>query len=119
LHAATAEVYFAVVSTNVVRYTDGGTASVELLSPVDLPPYRTTPFLRDTIVGSRTSSPDLSSSLAWAGTNPEVEARNETLFLTRTTWDLPEIHRGKTVRSLELRAGQAEAIPLVFAITVE
>jgi hypothetical protein len=119
LHAASAEVYFAVAALYAVRYAGGDSARVELLCPVDLPPCRTSAFLRDAVIGARTTSPGLSATLAWAGTNAEVESRHETLFLTRTTWELPPMHRDQVVERLELRAGQAAAVPLIFAITVE
>jgi hypothetical protein len=35
------------------------------------------------------------------------------------TWELPELHQGEVIESLELQAGPAESAPLVFAITVE
>jgi WD40 repeat protein len=119
LHAANRDAFLAVTGVYVVTYATGESARAELFTPIDLPLYRTCAFHQGAEPAKRSSSPELRHARAWAGTNPEVEARDETLFLTRTTWTLPEAYRDPVVANLELRAPSPFGAPLIFAITVE
>ena len=108
-----------VVGTYRIVDATGERSEVQILNPEGLSPYSSGLFLVNSSLTKSFTSGSLTRTFAWAGTNAEVESRNQTLFLTRTTWELPEIHRGKIVESLELQAGPSGPVPLIFAITVE
>jgi hypothetical protein len=121
LHAATPGLGFATElgATYRLTFASGGIEEVEVSKPADLTPYRTQPFHRTYPSPDAWSSPGLNSTLAWAGTNPDVASRDETLFVSRTTWELPEARHNQIAKGLEMRAGSSGCQPLVFAITVE
>jgi len=121
LHAAKRTERFSrqVAGTYQLTFGSGEAAAVEVLCPSDLLPYHTAPFHSRFSGSDVESSPELHTAVAWAGTNAEMESRNETLYLTRTTWELPESHQGKIIESLELQASPSGPVPLIFAITVE
>lgn len=119
LPAASRDAFLAITGVYEVTYATGESARAEWLTPIDLPFYRTCAFDEGADTAKRSSSPELKHARAWAGTNPEAESDGETLFLTRTTWTLPEEHGERVIASLELRAPSPAGAPLVFAITAE
>jgi hypothetical protein len=122
LHAASqaiADLHEAVGSYRVL-YANGATASTRLFNPEDVQPYCESEFQWVSALAQTTASPNLRSVLrAWSGSQPGPAGTKRPVFLTRTTWGLPQVHRGETVVSLELRAGISRSDLLVFAITVE
>jgi len=108
-----------VAGTYQAIYATGEREQVKLINPEDLPPCSAAFYQVASQATTTFARSPLSRTTAWAGTNADLEQRNETLFLTRTTWELPENLREKIVEGLELWAGEAEGVPLVFAITVE
>jgi hypothetical protein len=122
LHAATHQSALfnrEVLGTNQVTYASGAEVAVSLWNPDDVPPYSAHWFHTVSPI-ARTNTPSgLVSTRVWSGSAPGAAGRNETLVLTRTTWELPASHQGETVQAIQLRAGSANSAPLVFAITVE
>ena len=102
-----------------VTYASGAKVPLSLLNPDDVPPYSADFFHAVSPLTRTNASSGLSHTMVWSGSAPGAAGRNGTLFLTRTTWELPENHQGEIVQTIELRGGSAESVPLVFAITVE
>ncbi|MHC1763145.1 MAG: WD40 repeat domain-containing serine/threonine protein kinase [Verrucomicrobiia bacterium] len=102
-----------------VAYANGDTAVVLLRNPQDIPPFSWDDFLSVSRGKWAGLSPDLECALVWSGCAPVFGRRRELLFLTKTTWKLPVRDEGQVVDRLELHAGPAKSVPLVFAITVE
>jgi hypothetical protein len=121
LHAASqpAEFNREPVGVYQVNYASGAKVSVRLLNPDDVPPYSANSFHAVSPLTRTSASPGLRHTMVWSGSAPGPAGRYGTIFLTRTTWELPQDHQGETVQTIELIGGSAEAIPLIFAITVE
>ena len=123
LHAASQPAKFnrEQLGTYQVTYASGTNVAVSLLNPDDVPPYSAHWFHAVSPLAWANASSELryTNTTVWSGSAPGPAGRNGTLFLTRTTWDLPESHQGEIVQTIELRGGSAESVPLVFAITVE
>jgi hypothetical protein len=119
LHAANRDAFMAITAVYEVTYATGESARARLFTPIDLPFYSTCPFHQGADPAKRSTVPELRHARAWAGTNPEVELHHGTLFVTRTTWILPEAYRDRVVAHLTLHAPSPFAAPLVFAITIE
>jgi hypothetical protein len=108
-----------IAATYHVTYAGDVTESVTLRNPEEVPPYYSGRF-QDVWVPSPTREErEVQSEPAWVGYASGPARQKQMLYLTHTTWTLPEAHRGEVVESIELRAGPAKSAPLVFAITVE
>ncbi len=108
-----------IAATYHVTYAGGVTDSVTLRNPEEVPSYTSDRF-HDVWAPPRAKvEREVQSELAWAGYTSGPARQKETLYLTHTTWELPDAHRGEVVQSIELRAGPGQSAPLVFAITVE
>ncbi|MBN2506492.1 MAG: protein kinase [Verrucomicrobia bacterium] len=108
------------VGTYRVLYANGATASTRLFNPEDVQPYCDSGYQWVSALAQASPSPNLRSVLrAWSGSQPGLAGTKRSVFLTHTTWELPEDQRGEPVVSLELRAGISVSDLLVFAITVE
>jgi hypothetical protein len=121
LHAASQPTEFnrETVGVYQVNYASGAKVSVNLLNPDHVPPYSANFFHAVAPLTRTSASPGLRHTMVWSGSARRAAGRYATLFLTRTTWELPETHKGEIVQSIELRGDSAEAVPLIFAITVE
>jgi WD40 repeat protein len=121
LHAASKEAAGSreLVGVYQATYARGERAKVELLNPKDLPPYQPTEFMWLSKEASTNAAAGLSRVPAWVGCIPNLARHGQALFLTRTTWTLPDARRGDVVATLELQGGPSSSAPLVFAITVE
>ena len=121
LHAASKEAAGSreIVGVYQATYARGERAKVELLNPQDLPPDQPTEFMWLSREASTNAAAGLSRVPAWVGCTPELARRGQALFLTRTTWTLPDARSGDIVATLELQGGPSSSAPLVFAITVE
>jgi WD40 repeat protein len=121
LHAASQPTEFnrETVGVYQVNYASGARVSVSLLNPDDVPPYSANFFHAVSPLTRTSASPALRHTMVWSGSARRAAGRNVTLFLTRTTWELPENHQREIVQTIELRGGSAESVPLIFAITVE
>jgi WD40 repeat protein len=62
---------------------------------------------------------NLDSTLAWAGINDHLASRNETLYLSRTTWQVDSHLQEQPISFIEIRGASPERQLLAFAITVE
>jgi hypothetical protein len=102
-----------------VHFADGDSASVRLSNPEDLPPYRPGDFLGLAQRDWQGTSPELHCTLVWSDSAIGQVQVEEPVILTRTTWEISDHPPGRWVTSLELQAGTAESVPLIFAITVE
>jgi hypothetical protein len=102
-----------------VTYASGKKAAVRLLNPEDLPPFTSNRFHEVSPLSRTNISSALRRQMVWSGCIPGPARKQDFLYLTRTTWELPASYRGEVVESIELRAGPADSAPLVFAITVE
>jgi hypothetical protein len=108
-----------IAATYHVTYAGGMTKSVELRNPDDVPPYTSDRFHEVWAPSRAKVEGEVLSEPAWAGHASGPGGQKGMLYLTHTTWTLPEARRGKIVESVELRAGRGLSAPLVFAITVE
>jgi hypothetical protein len=121
LHAASKEAAGSreLVGVYQATYARGERAKVELLNPQDLPPYQPTEFMWLSRETSTNVAAGLSRIPAWVGGTLDLARHGQALFLTRTTWTLPDTRNGDIVATLELRGGPSSSAPIVFAITVE
>jgi hypothetical protein len=90
-----------------------------LRNPEDVGPYATHLFYAVSPPVRTNATGDLRSAVFWSGQTPGPGARQQLVYLTGTTWELPAEHRGRVASTLELKADTGGAVPLVFAITVE
>ena len=102
-----------------VVYANGEKLEVLLWNPADLPPYSTGGYFSLSSNHWTGTVSELRGTLAWSGVHSGLVQRKEPVFLTRTTWELPEHRRGNVIETLELQAESSGSIPLIFAITVE
>ena len=102
-----------------VHFAEGDTASVQLSNPEDLPPYRPGDFLGLAQRNWQGTSPELHCTLVWSDSAIGQVQVEEPVILTRTTWEISDHPTGRWIASLELQAGSADSVPLIFAITVE
>jgi WD40 repeat protein len=102
-----------------VHFAEGDTASVRLSNPEDLPPYRPGDFLGLAQRDWQGTSPELHCTLVWSDSAIGQVQVEEPVILTRTTWEISDLPTGRWVTDLELQAGSADSVPLIFAITVE
>jgi len=105
--------------TYQVIYDNGAKATVRLRNPEDVGPYATHLFYAVSPPVRTNATGDLRSAVFWSGQTPGPGARQQLVYLTGTTWELPAEHRGRVASTLELKADTGGAVPLVFAITVE
>lgn len=102
-----------------LTYTSGDQVAVAVWNPEDVPPFSDDGFLALSSPRWAGFSPDLECALVWSGWNPSPGHQKELLFLTKTTWTLPEHPRERIVERLELHAGPARSVPLILGISVE
>jgi len=120
LNAASQAVFIReTVGTYQVTYASGQKAAVTLQNPEDVRPYTYDRHHEVEAAPRPNAPPGVTAALAWSGSARGPGKRNEPVYLTRTTWELPASHQGEVIQSIEVRAGPAASAPLVFAITVE
>jgi len=90
-----------------------------LRNPDEVPPYASDRFHEVWTPRRARAASGIESEPAWAGYASGPAGQKQMLYLTHSTWTLPEVQRGKVVASIELRAGPGQSAPLVFGITVE
>jgi serine/threonine protein kinase/WD40 repeat protein len=120
LHVASQTIFSReTAATYQVTYVGGAKAPVALRNPDEVAPFTWHRFHEVSAPSRRIVPGDVHSHLAWSGYARGPSRQKEVLYLTRATWELPEVHQGEVVKSIELQAGPAQSAPLVFAITVE
>ncbi len=119
LQAASEVVWREIAATYHVTYAGGARESATLRNPDEVPSYASDRFHEVWTPRRARAASGIESEPAWAGYTSGPAGQKEMLYLTHSTWTLPEVQRGKVVASLELRAGPGQSAPLVFGITVE
>jgi hypothetical protein len=102
-----------------VTYASGSKVAVSLRNPEDVGPHSTHDFYAVSSSVRTNATGELRSAIFWSSLAPSPGGRKKPVYLTGTSWELPAEHRGEVVKTLELRAGTADSVPLVFAVTVE